>query len=54
MALQLYFHPHVLDGPGPASREWEKLWPMKRFPVLVDGDHTIKLGAAPFGGWCSP
>ena len=33
------FEPHRLDGP--ASRELEALWPMKRFPVLVDGDRTI-------------
>lgn len=36
------FEPHLLDGPdSPASRQLARLWPMKRFPVLVDGDRTI-------------
>jgi glutathione S-transferase len=36
------FEPHNLDGPdSPAMRELTRLWPMKRFPVLVDGDRTI-------------
>ena len=36
------FEPKSLDGPdGPAHREWAALWPIKRFPVLVDGDRTI-------------
>jgi glutathione S-transferase len=36
------FEPRVLDGPdSPALRELAALWPMKRFPVLVDGDRTI-------------
>ena len=33
------FEPHPLDGPDTRpSRELAELWPMKRFPVLVDGD----------------
>jgi glutathione S-transferase len=36
------FEPHLLDGPdSPASRELATLWPMKRFPVLADGDKTV-------------
>ncbi len=36
------FEPRVLDGPNcPASRQLAELWPMKRFPVLVDGDRTV-------------
>ena len=36
------FDPHLLDGPdSPASLQLATLWPMKRFPVLVDGDRTI-------------
>jgi glutathione S-transferase len=36
------FERHVLDGPdSPAMRELARLWPMKRFPVLVDGERTI-------------
>jgi len=36
------FEPQLLEGPDcPASRELTGLWPMKRFPVLVDGEHTI-------------
>jgi glutathione S-transferase len=36
------FEPKLLDGPDcPASLELATLWPMKRFPVLVDGDRTI-------------
>lgn len=36
------FEPRVLAGPdSEASRELERLWPMKRFPVLVDGDRTL-------------
>ena len=36
------FEPHRLDGPdSPASHELEALWPMKRFPVLVDGARTV-------------
>ena len=34
--------PHLLEGPdSPASRELATLWPMKRFPVLVDGGRTV-------------
>ena len=36
------FGPRSLDGPdNPAARELAELWPMKRFPVLVDGDTTV-------------
>jgi glutathione S-transferase len=36
------FEPRLLDGPdSPASRELAVLWPIKRFPVLVDGERTI-------------
>jgi glutathione S-transferase len=36
------FEPHLLGGPeSPASRELAALWPMKRFPLLVDGGRTI-------------
>lgn len=36
------FEPQLLDGPeSPASRRLAELWPMQRFPVLVDGDRTI-------------
>lgn len=36
------FEAHILEGPdSPASRQLAQLWPIKRFPVLVDGDRTI-------------
>jgi glutathione S-transferase len=36
------FEPQRLDGPdSPASQRLATLWPIKRFPVLVDGDRTI-------------
>ena len=36
------FEPHLLEGPdSPASRCLAELWPMKRFPVLVDGERTV-------------
>ena len=36
------FERHIVEGPdSPASRELARLWPMKRFPVLVDGERTI-------------
>jgi glutathione S-transferase len=36
------FEPRSLDGPdSPALRELAALWPMERFPVLVDGEHTV-------------
>ena len=36
------FEPRLLDGPdSEASRDLGELWPIKRFPVLVDGDRTI-------------
>lgn len=38
----IVFEPQVLAGPdSPASQRLAELWPMKRFPVLVDGDRTI-------------
>lgn len=31
-----------LDGPdNPAMRELEALWPMKKFPLLLDNDHAV-------------
>lgn len=36
------FEPRQLDGPdSAAAQELAQLWPMKRFPVLVDGDRTV-------------
>jgi glutathione S-transferase len=36
------FELRLLDGPdSPAMQELTALWPMKRFPVLVDGDRTV-------------
>lgn len=36
------FEPQLVEGPdSPGSRRLETLWPMKRFPVLVDGDRTV-------------
>ncbi|HYG42280.1 MAG TPA: glutathione S-transferase family protein [Bordetella sp.] len=36
------FEPQLLQGPdSPAMQRLTQLWPMKRFPVLVDGDRTI-------------
>lgn len=36
------FERKVLDGPeSPAGRELAERWPMRRFPVLVDGDRTV-------------
>jgi glutathione S-transferase len=36
------FERRQLDGPdSPAARELSALWPMERFPVLVDGDRTV-------------
>src|SRR3546814_13271169 len=32
----------MLEGPDSAAmRQLAQLWPMKRFPMLVDGDRTI-------------
>jgi glutathione S-transferase len=37
-----HFKGHVLEGPdSPAMQELTRLWPMKRFPVLVDEGHTV-------------
>lgn len=36
------FEPQLLEGPdSPAMKRLAELWPMKRFPVLADGDQTI-------------
>lgn len=36
------FEPMILDGPdSPAARQLARLWPMKRFPLLVDEGTTI-------------
>jgi len=36
------FEPQVLEGPdSPASKRLATLWPIKRFPVLVDGERTV-------------
>ena len=36
------FEPHELAGPdSPAMQTLTRLWPMKRFPVLVDGERTV-------------
>jgi glutathione S-transferase len=36
------FEGRLLEGPdSPATQELARLWPMKRFPVLVDGEHTV-------------
>lgn len=36
------FEPQLLEGPdSPANQRLAELWPMKRFPVLVDGEQTI-------------
>jgi glutathione S-transferase len=51
------FEPHVLGGPdSPASRRLAELWPMKRFPVLVDGERTIIEASCiiEYVGLCSP
>jgi len=32
----------VIEGPdSPATQRWAAMWPIRRFPVLVDGDQTI-------------
>lgn len=36
------FEPRLLEGPdSPAMQELARRWPMKRFPVLVDGERTV-------------
>ncbi|MEO5772242.1 MAG: glutathione S-transferase family protein [Burkholderiaceae bacterium] len=36
------FEPQVLNGPdSPAGKRLAQLWPMKRFPVLTDGERTV-------------
>jgi glutathione S-transferase len=36
------FEPQLLEGPEcEASKALARLWPIKRFPVLVDGDRTL-------------
>lgn len=34
------FEYRMLEDPD-AAREWAELWPVKRFPVLVDGERTV-------------
>lgn len=34
------FEYRMLEDPD-AAREWTSLWPIKRFPVLVDGERTV-------------
>ena len=39
---EIPFERHELAGPdSPAMQTLTRLWPMKRFPVLVDGDRTV-------------
>ncbi|MES3013057.1 MAG: glutathione S-transferase family protein, partial [Pseudomonadota bacterium] len=36
------FEPQLLEAPdSPATRRLAELWPIKRFPVLVDGERTV-------------
>lgn len=36
------FEPQLLEAPdSPVARRFAELWPIKRFPVLVDGDRTV-------------
>jgi glutathione S-transferase len=36
------FEPQLLEGPdSPAGRRLAELWPMQRFPVLLDGEQTV-------------
>ena len=36
------FDRKVIEGPdSPAGKQLAELWPMKRFPVLIDGDRTV-------------
>lgn len=36
------FEPRLLEGPdSPAMQELAARWPIRRFPVLVDGEHTV-------------
>ncbi|ANN70685.1 glutathione S-transferase family protein [Bordetella bronchialis] len=36
------FESRIVEGPdSPAGRELAERWPMKRFPMLVDGDRTV-------------
>ena len=37
----LAFETRMLDGSEPVAGEFAKLWPVGRFPVLVDGDRLI-------------
>ena len=32
----------MLDGSEPAASEFARLWPMKKFPLLVDGDRVVR------------
>ncbi|MES2101311.1 MAG: glutathione S-transferase family protein [Pseudomonadota bacterium] len=36
------FEPQLLEAPdSPVTRRFAELWPIKRFPVLVDGERTV-------------
>lgn len=35
------FEPRLLDGDGPVGRAFAALWPVGRFPVLVDGERLV-------------
>lgn len=35
------FEYRVLDGSDPVAGEFAKLWPIKRFPLLTDGDRMV-------------
>lgn len=39
-ANDIAFDYRTLEDPD-AAREWEALWPIKRFPLLVDGDRVV-------------
>jgi glutathione S-transferase len=32
----------MLDGSEPAASEFARLWPLKKFPLLVDGDRVVR------------
>lgn len=37
----LEFEGKIIDGPGPVQAEFAALWPIAKFPLLVDGEHTV-------------
>lgn len=39
-ANDIAFDYRMLEDPD-AAREWESLWPIRRFPVLADGDRVV-------------